>query len=128
MDGEAAASGLSRGCEVPGCALTAALFPVRGQSLLRYNFLCFFYTASQTNSFFVSKLSLSFPGYRLIQLMAAILCSMISLGLMVVPLFSKISFGQMPSQTLGVSIHTWCLNSLIYPNICCFPHHFTHQG
>lgn len=62
MDGEAAASDLGRGCDVPDWVLTAALFPVRGLPLLHYQFLCFFYTAIQTNSFFVSKLSLSFPG------------------------------------------------------------------
>lgn len=78
MDGEAAASGLGRGCDVPDWVLTAAVFPVRAPSLLHYKFLCCFYTAFQTNSFFLSKLSLSLPGYHLSQLMAAILFSTIS--------------------------------------------------
>lgn len=62
-------------------------------NLLPYKFLCFFCTSFQIDSFFVSKFSLSFPGYHLIQLMVVVLFSMISWGLMVVSPCSKISLG-----------------------------------
>lgn len=71
-----------------------------GLSPLPYKFCCFLCTSFQTDAFFVSKFSLSFPGYHLLQLMVGVLFNMISWGLMVVSPCSKISLGYMLPQTV----------------------------
>lgn len=78
MDGEAAASGLGRGCGVPDWVCDCCSGPRLRPLPALLQIVTLLYAAFQTKLFFVSKLSLWFPGCCLIQLIAAILLSAIS--------------------------------------------------